>query len=396
MTVLIAFLGGILSLLSPCTLPVIPLLFAAFRGKKRQIVALFAGMVTMFTAVALLVSAAGEWIVKATLVGRWVALAMLALAALTLIFPHLAGRLTRPAVQLGNAINDKSNRTRGTLSAFLAGLAVGLLWSPCAGPILGAILGIGLSGSSTVTAGLLLAAYGSGCALMLALLWFCGYRILARLREKMALMEQLRRVAGVAMLATVALIASGTTSALQNANGVGAKLEQHLLTLSPLTTAAPKLQPIVETAPSSAMPSLAGGTAWINSPALTPEALKGKVVLIDFWTFDCINCQHSLPHVREWANKYKDRGLVVIGVHTPEYPWEKDLDSVKKAVTKWQLPYPVVTDNNYQIWNAFGNQYWPAHYYFDARGQLRNVSFGEGNYAQQEQVIQKLLQEAHT
>ncbi|WP_395489670.1 cytochrome c biogenesis protein/redoxin [Cedecea davisae] len=396
MTVLIAFLGGILSLLSPCTLPVIPLLFAAFRGNKQQIAALFLGMVSMFTAVALLVTAAGEWIVKATLVGRWVALAMLALAALTLIFPHLAGRITRPAVQLGNAINDKSNRTRGTLSAFLAGLAVGLLWSPCAGPILGAILGIGLSGSSTVAAGLLLAAYGSGCALMLALLWFCGYRIMARLREKMALMEQLRRVAGVAMLATVVLIASGTTSALQNANGAAAKLEQRLLALSPVTTAAPKLQPIVDTAPSSAMPSLAGGTAWINSPALTPEALKGKVVLIDFWTFDCINCQHSLPHVREWANKYKDRGLVVIGVHTPEYPWEKDLDSVKKAVAKWQLPYPVVTDNNYQIWNAFGNQYWPAHYYFDARGQLRNVSFGEGNYEQQEQVIQKLLQEAHT
>lgn len=394
MPVLIAFLGGMLSLLSPCTLPVIPLLFAAFRGKKRQIIALLAGMVTMFTAVALLVGAAGEWIVRATLVGRWVALGMLALAALTLIFPALAERLMRPAVQMGNAINNQSYRARGTLSAFLAGLAVGLLWSPCAGPILGAILGLGLSGSSAITTGLLLAAYGSGCALMLALLWLCGHRLLARLREKMALMAQLRRAAGVAMLATVAFIASGTTAVLQNANGIGAKLEQRLLAFSPSTAPAPKLQPIVDPAPTSAMPSLSGGTAWINSPPLTPEALKGKVVLVDFWTFDCINCQHALPHVREWANKYKDQGLVVIGVHTPEYPWEKDLDSVKKAVGKWQLPYPVVTDNNYQIWNAFGNQYWPAHYYFDARGQLRNVSFGEGNYEQQEQVIQKLLKEA--
>jgi len=120
------------------------------------------------------------------------------------------------------------------------------------------------------------------------------------------------------------------------------------------------------------------------------------VVLIDFWTFDCINCQHALPHVRDWANKYHREGLVVIGVHTPEYPWEKDLASVKKAVTQWQLPYPVVTDNHYQIWNSFGNQYWPAHYYFDAQGQLRYVSFGEGNYAQQEQVIQQLLKEART
>jgi thiol-disulfide isomerase/thioredoxin len=120
------------------------------------------------------------------------------------------------------------------------------------------------------------------------------------------------------------------------------------------------------------------------------------VVLIDFWTWDCINCQHTLPHVRDWATKYQSQGLVVIGVHTPEYPWEKPLASVKNAVNKWQLPYRIVTDNNYQIWNAFGNQYWPAHYYFDAKGQLRYTAFGEGDYAQQEKVIQQLLKEARS
>ena len=144
----------------------------------------------------------------------------------------------------------------------------------------------------------------------------------------------------------------------------------------------------------SDLPSLDGGTAWLNGSPVTPETLKGKVVLVDFWTYDCINCQHTLPHVRDWANKYQSQGLAVIGVHTPEYPWERGEKAVNRAIKQWQLPYTVVADNNYSIWNRFGNQYWPAHYIFDAHGQLRFTAFGEGNYAEQEQVIQQLLKEA--
>ena len=186
------------------------------------------------------------------------------------------------------------------------------------------------------------------------------------------------------------------TSVLKGANGVADRLENSLLTLAKPATAPVKLQPVVMTEPSSQLPSLSGGTGWVNGDPVTSDSLQAKVVLIDFWTWDCINCQHTLPHVRDWAQKYQAQGLVVIGVHTPEYPWEKPLASVQKAVTKWQLPYRVVTDNNYKIWNAFGNQYWPAHYYFDAKGQLRYTSFGEGNYEQQEKVIQQLLKEARS
>ena len=118
------------------------------------------------------------------------------------------------------------------------------------------------------------------------------------------------------------------------------------------------------------------------------------MVLVDFWTRECINCQHTLPYVRDWANKYRAAGLVVIGVHTPEYPWERSLPLLSQAVKDWRITYPVVADNEYAIWNAFGNQYWPAHYIFDARGQLRYTAFGEGDYARQEQVIQQLLQES--
>ncbi|EPF6062621.1 cytochrome c biogenesis protein/redoxin [Enterobacter cloacae] len=396
MFLIIAFLGGMISLLSPCTLPVIPLLFAGFQGQRRHILALLAGMIVMFTLVALVATAASSWIAQATIAGRWVALVVLAIAALALIFPTFAQRIAGPAVSAGNLLNTRSGQTRGMISAFLAGLAVGLLWSPCAGPILGAIFSLNIAGHSAIATGALLAAYGSGCALMLGLLVAGGRTLMAPLRARSALMERLRKGAGVVMLATVAFNATGMTSVLKGANGVADRLENSLLSLAKPTTTPVKLQPVVMTEPSSQLPSLSGGTGWINGDPVTSDSLRGKVVLIDFWTWDCINCQHTLPHVRDWAKKYQSQGLVVIGVHTPECPWEKPLASVQKAVTKWQLPYRVVTDNNYQIWNAFGNQYWPAHYYFDAKGQLRYTSFGEGNYDQQEKVIQQLLKEARS
>ncbi|MBO4148691.1 cytochrome c biogenesis protein/redoxin [Enterobacter ludwigii] len=396
MFLIIAFLGGMISLLSPCTLPVIPLLFAGFQGQRRHILALFAGMIVMFTLVAMAVTVASEWIAEATIIGRWVALVILAIAALSLISPSFARRIAQPAVSVGNALNTRSGQTRGIASAFLAGLAVGLLWSPCAGPVLGAIFSINIAGNSAIATGALLAAYGSGCALMLGLLIIGGRKLLAPLRAKSAMMERLRQAAGGVMLAAVALNATGVTSILKGANGVADYLETSLMNLAKPATTPVKLQPVVMAEPSSQLPSLSGGTGWINGDSVTSESLRGKVVLIDFWTWDCINCQHTLPHVRDWATKYQSQGLVVIGVHTPEYPWEKPLSSVKNAVNKWQLPYRVVTDNNYQIWNAFGNQYWPAHYYFDAKGQLRYTSFGEGNYEQQEKVIQQLLKEARS
>ena len=396
MFLIIAFLGGMVSLLSPCTLPVIPLLFAGFQGQRRHILALLVGMIVMFTLVAMVVTAASEWIASATIIGRWVALTILAIAALALIFPPFAQRIAGPAVSAGNILNTQSGQTRGMGSAFLAGLAVGLLWSPCAGPILGAIFSINIAGHSAIATGALLAAYGSGCALMLGLLIMGGKALMAPLRAKSALMARLRQGAGVMMLAAVVFNATGMTSAVKGANGVADRLENTLLSLTEPAAPSVKLQPVEMPVTRSQLPSLSGDTGWINGDPVTSESLRGKVVLIDFWTWDCINCQHTLPHVREWANKYQPQGLVVIGVHTPEYPWEKPISSVKNAVNKWQLPYRVVTDNNYRIWNAFGNQYWPAHYFFDAKGQLRYTSFGEGNVEQQEKVIQQLLKEARS
>jgi thiol-disulfide isomerase/thioredoxin len=142
------------------------------------------------------------------------------------------------------------------------------------------------------------------------------------------------------------------------------------------------------------LPALAGATTWLNSPPLTPEALKGKVVLVDFWTYSCINCLRTIPYVRAWAEKYKDKGLVVIGVHAPEFAFEKQVDNVKKAVADLKLGYPVAIDNDYAIWRAFDNQYWPAHYFIDSEGRIRHHHFGEGSYEESEQVIKELLAEA--
>ena len=142
------------------------------------------------------------------------------------------------------------------------------------------------------------------------------------------------------------------------------------------------------------MPSLAGAVEWLNAPPLTGEALSGKVVLVDFWTYDCINCRRTLPYVKAWAKKYEKDGLVVVGVHTPEYAYEHIAANVREQVRKLGITYPVAIDNNYAIWRHFDNQYWPAHYLVDAKGQVRYTHFGEGRYDEQERMIQALLSEA--
>ena len=144
-----------------------------------------------------------------------------------------------------------------------------------------------------------------------------------------------------------------------------------------------------------AMPSLAGASEWLNSPPLDAPALEGKVVLVDLWTWDCINCQRSLPHVNEWARRYADQGLVVVGVHTPEYDYERDVGQLKLKVASLGIGYPVAVDNDHHVWNAWGNQFWPAHYFVDRHGQVRHVHFGEGDYAGQERVIRALLDEQY-
>ena len=273
--------------------------------------------------------------------------------------------------------------------------------------MLGLILtGAALQGASVKTT-LLLLTYAAGAATSLALALLVGGRVFAAMKRSIGAGEWIRRGLGAAVLAAIVAIALGfDTGFLTNVSvGSTTALEQSLLDrLHPRETTTAMSGPsmmrakptgeAVELPVEGQAPSLDGAVEWLNSKPLTTEELKGKVVLVDFWTYSCINCLRAIPYVRAWAEKYRDHGLVVIGVHAPEFAFERNVDNVKKAIATLGITYPVAIDNDYRIWRAFENEYWPAHYFIDAKGQIRHHHFGEGEYDKSERVIQKLLAEA--
>jgi cytochrome c biogenesis protein CcdA/thiol-disulfide isomerase/thioredoxin len=410
----LAYLGGALTIVSPCILPVLPFVFArADRSFLRSGLPMLAGMALTFAAVATLAALGGGWVVAANEYGRLAALVLMALFGLALLLPSLSDRLTRPLVALGARMSqsaDPAEQSHGAAitSSAVLGVATGLLWAPCAGPILGLILtGAALQGASVHTT-LLLAAYAAGAATSLALALVVGGRVFTAMKHSLHAGEWVRRGLGAAVLVAVAIIAFGLdTSLLTQVSLAGTTtLEQGLLDrLFPGANVAGANPPRAASLPTEASalpvediePSYAGATDWLNSPPLTPASLKGHVVVVDFWTYSCINCLRTIPYVRAWAEKYKDQGLIVIGVHTPEFAFEHNVANVKQAVADLKITYPVAIDNDYAVWQAFENHYWPAHYFIDAQGRVRYHHFGEGEYDQSERVIQLLLKEAgHT
>ena len=393
---LLAYLGGILTILSPCILPVLPFVFA--RGDKpflRNGLPLLVGMAMTFAGVATLAAIGGGWAVAANSVGRGIALALFAGFALLLIFPSLSERAMRPLVGWGQRLSERSDNG-GIGSSALLGVGTGLLWAPCAGPILGIILtGAALSGASGTTAGLLLA-YALGAATSLALALLVGGRVFAAMKRSIGIGEGMRKALGVLMLAAVGFIALGLDTRLlaklstAQTFGFEHRLAQLLgMAEEDLSTKRAGGKLPVE----GKLPSLDGAVLWLNSPPLTREQLKGKIVLVDFWTYSCINCIRSVPYVRAWAERYKDKGLVVIGVHAPEFAFERDPGNVRRAVADLGIEYPVALDNDLAIWRAFNNRYWPAHYLADAEGRLRYHHFGEGSTDETEAAIRSLLVE---
>ena len=470
---LLAYIGGVLTILSPCILPVLPFVFArADQPFLRRGLPLLLGMAATFAVIATLAAVGGGWAVQANEYGRYAAIALLALFGVTLLFPELSDRLTRPLVALGGRLSESADRNEHAGSVWpslLLGVATGLLWAPCAGPVLGLILtGAALQGANVQTT-LLLLAYAAGAATSLALALLVGGRVFAAMKRSLGAGEWIRRGLGAAVLVAVVAIALGLDTGFLTQISLAntASLEQSLVdrfhpaggrvdatpsssvvmagggammmsgnaptmamnadpagkggaeppssVVTPgggamMSANAPTMAmnanpaAMMKAAPSAGaaenlpvegmLPPLLGAVQWLNSPPLTAESLKGKVVLVDFWTYSCINCLRSIPYVRAWAEKYKDQGLVVIGVHAPEFPFEKNIDNVKSAVARLKIDYPVAIDNDYAIWRAFNNEYWPADYFIDAEGRIRHHYFGEGDYAESEKVIQQLLAEA--
>jgi cytochrome c biogenesis protein CcdA/thiol-disulfide isomerase/thioredoxin len=404
----LAYLGGILTVLSPCILPVLPFVFArSDQPFRKSGLPLLCGMAATFTLVASLATMGGAWAVRANQFGRVAALILFGVFGLTLLFSSLAERLSRPLVQLGSKLSGNLDSSPSLLSSFVLGIGTGLLWTPCAGPILGLILtGAAVSGASPHTT-ILLLVYAAGAATSLALALLAGGRVFAAMKRSLGADLWIRRILGAAVLAGVAAVAFGVDRGVLTRLSLAStsNFEQRLVALAgPSKSERPPMK--VDANPAmmmsaggnsagapDALPDLSGATAWINSPPLTPESLRGKVVVIDFWTYSCINCLRSLPYIQAWYDKYKESGLVVIGVHTPEFPFEKDEANVRKAVRNLGVDYPVAMDNDYRIWRGFNNRFWPAHYFIDATGRIRYHHFGEGNYEESEAWIRSLLEE---
>lgn len=395
---LLAFLGGALTILSPCILPVLPFVFARVdRPFARNGLPLLLGMAVSFAVVASFAAVAGSWAVQVNAVGRAAALTLLVLFGVSLLLPAVANWIARPFVAFGarlSCVADRRTGANGSVGwSLLLGVATGLLWAPCAGPILGLLLtSAALNGASFGTS-LLLFAYAVGAAASLGLALFSSGHALAAMKRTIVPGAWLRRSAGAAVLVAVAAVASGLdTTYLSRFNLPGATAVEEALIQragSHLSFDRTPAQTHEDTAP-----LLGGDATWLNSQPLGREALRGKVVVVNFWTYSCINCLRTLPYLRAWAEEYKEEGLVVIGVHTPEFAFEKNIDNVRAAVRSLHVDYPVVIDNDFRIWRAFRNSAWPAFYFIDAEGRIRGQRFGEGDYADAERTIRKLLTEA--
>ena len=404
--ILLAYLGGILTILSPCILPVLPFVFArADRSFVRSTLPLLAGMAGTFAIVATLAAVGGGWAIRANAIGRWAALILLALFGIALVFPSVSDRMTRPLVALGSRLTERQPGEKESVwSSAILGVATGLLWAPCAGPILGIIFTAAALNGASFNTTLLLLAYALGAATSLALALLVGGKVFARMKKSLGASERIRQVLGALVLVGVAAIAFGfdtrvlaKLSSAQTA-GLETSLAQKLGIAQPMreTSARENAMGQLDLPVEGTLPPLEtlGIGPWFNSRPLTSADLKGHVVVIDFWTYSCINCLRSIPYVKAWDERYRKDGLVVIGVHAPEFAFEHDPANVAKAVKDLGITYPVVMDNDWKLWRALNNNYWPAHYFVDAQGRVRYHHFGEGEYDMSERVIRQLLAEA--
>jgi cytochrome c biogenesis protein CcdA/thiol-disulfide isomerase/thioredoxin len=401
---LVAFIGGMLTIMSPCILPVLPFVFArAGQPFRRSGLPLLTGMALTFSVVAVAAAFGGHWVVRLNQGGRYVAMIVLLALGVSLLFPSLAEALARPLVRAGGRLQGSPSAEHGIGKSFVMGISTGLLWAPCAGPILGLILtGAAIHGPSARSSFLLLS-FASGAAASLAIALLAGNKAFAALKRSLSFEVWIRRALGVAVIMGVAAIALGwDANLLTKFSFVNtSKAEAHLIDALGLENSAVLTVSAAESQSALAptlgdegpMPDLSGAVAWLNSAPLSRDSLRGKVVLVDFWTYSCINCLRALPYVEGWAEKYKDSGLVVIGVHTPEFAFEKERGNVDKAVRDLKISYPVAIDSGYKIWQAFNNEYWPAHYFIDGKGRIRYHHFGEGEYDVSERVIRQLLKE---
>ncbi|OBC09222.1 cytochrome C biogenesis protein [Mycobacterium sp. 852013-50091_SCH5140682] len=386
--VLIGFLGGLLTGISPCILPVLPAVL--FSGTNRAPYRVIAGLVLSFSLVTLAGAAVLQSLHLPADIIRWVGLLALVVIGIGLIFPRVEQLLERPFALLPQ--RDIADGRRG----FGLGLALGVLYAPCAGPVLAAVVVAGATGRVGLDTIALTLSFAVGTALPLLVFALAGRRISERVKAFQHRQRQVRIAGGVVMLVVAVALALNLPATVQrNIPDYTASLQTQIApasnALSTCVEGASRLQDC------GAAPDIVGIDSWFNTPSDAPvdlKALRGKVVLVDFWTYSCINCQRAIEHVTSWYDRYKDQGFTVIGVHTPEYPFEQIRANVVKGAADLHIKYPVALDNSYATWTNYHNQYWPASYLIDAHGVVRHLKFGEGDYDVTEGMIRDLLAQA--
>ncbi len=405
-----AFVSGLVTIFAPCIWPLLPIVLSStVTGEKKKPLGITLGITLSFALFTLTIS----YFVKLFNFDpnslRLFAVIVISFLGLTLLISALSRILEGFVSRISSAfgINNSSN---GFWGGLITGFSLGLVWSPCAGPILATIATLAATRSVNLEIVLVTVVYVIGLGIPLFIFATIGSHLFTRTRFLSKYTGRIQQIFGIIMILTAVLIYTNYDKVIQiklldaipsYSNFLykfesSKSVQEQLDKLKDMKEKVKKEMPAV----SSALPNLGnapeftGINKWLNTDkALSLKSLKGKVVLIDFWTYTCINCIRTLPFVTGWYEKYKDQGFVVVGVHTPEFEFEKKTENVLQAIEQYNIHYPVAQDNDYATWTAYSNQYWPAEYLIDAKGVIRKVHFGEGQYDEMEKAIQELLKE---
>ena len=406
-----AFLAGLATILAPCIWPVLPIVLSssiAGKGHRRPL-GITLGVILSFAFFTLFTSYLVRIFHLDPNLLRLIAVVVIAFLGLSMIIPALSAQFELAVSRLSNLFNNNNQQqSTGFLPGFITGLTLGIVWSPCAGPILATIAALAVTEQVNLNVIFVTLAYITGIGIPLFIFAYAGQRFIVKAKSLSAYTGKIQKIFGVITILAAIAIYTNYDQTLQlqlidqfPALGTAVNgFENSNLVKNQLNTLKGKVSTVsTDTSglfnANTPAPDFAGATGWLNTPKpISINDLKGKVILVDFWTYTCINCIRTLPFVTKWYDKYHDQGFVVIGAHTPEFTFEKETGNVLSAIKRYNIHYPVPQDNNYAIWNNFNNSYWPAEYLIDAKGNIRRTHFGEGEYDQMEMAIQALLKEA--
>ncbi|MCJ7624604.1 MAG: cytochrome c biogenesis protein DipZ, partial [Anaerolineaceae bacterium] len=417
--ILFSLLSGLVTVLSPCVLPVLPIVLSssASQGKKRPL-GVITGLIISFSIFTLAISQIVKLLGLSAQTLRIIAISVIGFLGLSMIIPKFNDWIEKALSFIPNIAGNSHKEGSGFMPGFITGLSLGLVWAPCAGPILASVTALAATSQVSFASAIVVVSYAIGSGIPLLGIAHGGRSLIQKVPFLSKNLGKVQKVFGVIMILTAALIAlnvdalvttwltqllpSGWSSAL-TALETGDIISEQLDEVSgneggPSYFVSGEINKEnlgsgVQLPNLGPAPEFTGINNWINSEPLTLAELKGKVVIVDFWTYSCINCVRTLPYITDWNIKYADDGLVIIGVHTPEFEFEKDTMNVQDAVTRFGIEYPVAQDNDFATWRAFNNRYWPAKYFIDAEGNVRYTHFGEGKYEESELVIKQLLSE---